>query len=154
MLPEEFACDPDKNFQDVISDTSQQRFNTRDTGIPCYDILNNVADFPDTCPNQTGVDPVFNFMNYVDNFYCFTDAGSFTCEQRERMYRFFILYRDHVSNCADDEMEIELAISFDGDLRAFETEFYLAMAGGEERIIDSDDVSQLSLSWEVPLNVS
>ena len=48
---------------------------------------------------------------------CHILAGEFTCNQIERMYYQWILYRDEVSACPEGEMEIEFTLQFDRDHR-------------------------------------
>lgn len=95
---------------------------------------------PDTCPANPGSDPVFNYMNYVSDDDCHIAAGEFTCEQIERMYLQWILYRDEVSSCPPGEMEIEIAYTFDAD-HAFDNRLVIYKDRGtdqEEIIFDSD----------------
>lgn len=46
---------------------------------------------------------------------CHTRAGSFSCNQIERMYYQWILYRDDISTCPDGQFELEFTLKFDDD---------------------------------------
>ena len=105
---------------------SQDMFVCRDFGL----------SIPDTCPNLPGLDPVYSYMNYLDDDACYTFRGLFTCGQIERMYRQWLLYRKEVRVCADDEMEVDIVIVFDTENYANENRFYLTNESGD-MIIDS-----------------
>ena len=81
----------------------------------------------DTCPDLEGTDPIFNYMNYLDNGQCFAEAGYFTCQQIERMYWQWNLHRDPISSnaCSEDEMLVEIQLVLDPDTAASENRFYL-----------------------------
>ena len=55
---------------------------------------------------------MFIYMNYLDDQSCFIDQGEFTCNQIERMYFHWLLYRDKNELCAEGEMEIGIVIEF------------------------------------------
>ena len=44
---------------------------------------------------------------------CQIRAGEFSCDQRVRMFKQWLLYRDELSSCPDGEMEIEFTLEFD-----------------------------------------
>ena len=80
-------------------------------------------EIPDTCPNLPGVDPVFNYMNFVDNDACQAEGhGEFTCGQHERMMRQWLMYRDQNETCAQGEMEINVTLRLDTDSSYFHAE--------------------------------
>lgn len=91
----------------------------------CTVYLSDDMDLLDTCPGLKGVDPIFNYLNYLDNDFCWEVRGEFTPMQVERMYRHWLLYRDHTTSCGDTEdMEIEIVLTFDRD-HAFENRVIL-----------------------------
>ena len=66
---------------------------------------------PNSCPNLPGLDPVFNYMNYVGSEHCLPEGiGEFSCGQIERMYKQWMLYREHKEECAHNEMKISVAM--------------------------------------------
>jgi len=94
---------------------------------------------PDSCPEQDGVDAVFNFMNYLKDRTCLHENGEFTCGQIERMYKHWILYRDPVNGCdSEDEMEIEILILFDKQFHAQDNSFFLQNLVTGELLFESD----------------
>ena len=71
-------------------------------------------EIPNTCPDLPGVDPVFNYMNYVGNDRCLPEGiGEFTCGQISRMYQQWMLYRQHNEKCGQDELKIDLLLKLD-----------------------------------------
>lgn len=71
---------------------------------------------PNSCPNLPGVDPVFNIMNYIGDEDCYNDGHAlFTCGQVERMYKQWLLYRDHTTDCAFNEMKLHLAMKLESN---------------------------------------
>ena len=84
-------------------------------GKSCADYLSGTV--PDTCPSLPGEDPFFNYMNYLDKNLCFELRGEFTCNQVERMFKEWLLFRDRVSSCEDPTThgELELIFSVDED---------------------------------------
>jgi hypothetical protein len=80
-------------------------------------------EIPNSCPDLPGVDPVFNFMNYVSDEGCLADGhGEFTCGQHERMMRQWMLYRDHNETCAQGEMELNVTMRVDEDYSSIHAE--------------------------------
>ena len=126
------ACDP-SGQGDFIADTPAMNMSTQDglPGLDCNDLLLPDAVLPDTCPDLPGVDPVFNYMNYLNAESCFAAMGSFTCNQIERMYELWFLYRDSVNSCEEGEMEIEFEVNFDVYFVA-ENKILLTSADGTE----------------------
>ena len=71
---------------------------------------------PNSCPNLPGVDPVFNYMNYVGIERCLPEGvGEFTCGQIRRMYQQWLLHREHSEVCGDNEMKIDCVIHLQPD---------------------------------------
>ena len=98
-----------------------------------------LSKLPDSCPDQDGADPVFNFMNYLKDRSCMEQKGEFTCGQIERMYQHWTLYRDQVQQCeANDEMEIEVFILFGKAFDASDNSFFLQNAETKKRLFDSE----------------
>jgi len=96
------------------------------------------GNLPDSCPDRNGKDPVFNFMNYVQDRSCMSEKGEFTCGQIERMYQQWILYRDRANGCDSDEMEIEVFILFEKMFHALDNSFFLQNMDTKEKIFDSE----------------
>lgn len=96
------------NPNDFVDDTPTMRESTQDYGF-CTDYLGPLPD-ADTCPSLPGTDPVFNYMNYVDDEQCFRNEGSFTCGQIERMYLHWKLYRESNESCRNSETEIAMLL--------------------------------------------
>ena len=132
--PDEEAEDPcqSDNLNDFVDDTPTMDGPSQDEFL-CHDFALGI---PDTCPNLPGLDPVYSYMNYLDDDACFTFRGLFTCGQIERMYRQWFLYRKEVTVCADDEMEVDIVIFFDTQNYANENRFYLSNESGD-MIFDS-----------------
>lgn len=89
------SCDPD-NDGDYVDDTPQHLRN------------GNCREEYDTCPNQPGVDPVDNFMNYSDG--C---RNRFTPGQAQRMVYQFHTYRRRIFDCNSDEATAYFTVKFD-----------------------------------------
>ena len=97
------------------------------------------GNFPDSCPDREGADPVFNFMNYVHDRSCMAKEGEFTCGQIERMFQHWILYRDQVKGCeSDSEMEIQIFVRLDKTFQASENSFFLQNTATKEKLWDSE----------------
>ena len=101
------------NWGDMIDDTPTMAAKTADAMPDCKAWSQNTSVVVDTCPDLPGADPVYNFMNILDDDSCFVDSGEFTCDQIERMYFQWLLYRDFVSACDTGEMEVEFIFQFD-----------------------------------------
>eukprot|EP00547_Thalassionema_nitzschioides_P014090 CAMPEP_0194244646 /NCGR_PEP_ID=MMETSP0158-20130606/11666_1 /TAXON_ID=33649 /ORGANISM="Thalassionema nitzschioides, Strain L26-B" /LENGTH=846 /DNA_ID=CAMNT_0038980195 /DNA_START=88 /DNA_END=2625 /DNA_ORIENTATION=+ len=95
------------NEGDFVDDTPQH-LNSR---TDCDD-----SDV-DTCTNQPGDDPIFNFMSYSR---CRFD---FTAGQIERMVYQFHEYRRRVFPCASDESTMVLSVVFDNDPDPFQVAY-------------------------------
>lgn len=108
------ACNADEeDFGDFVDDTPVQDGPSSGLLESCTEYLGG-AQPPDTCPNLSGRDDIHNFMNYVDNELCQAAEGRFTCGQIERMYRHWLLFRDHVTVCEDPtNMELEVVVELD-----------------------------------------
>lgn len=111
---EDDPCNPEEvEFNDFVDDTPMQS-GASDvvTNSSCTEFLNNAQPLPDTCPDLPGRDPMFNYMNYVDSNICWELEGEFTCQQVQRMYAHWILFRDPVQTCPDPIKTAELEIIF------------------------------------------
>ena len=113
----------------------------------CLDQYYGYAPIPNSCPDGIddsphdvdGPDPIFNHMNYVDDDECFQLAGFFSCGQIERMYLHWVLFRDHVTSCAQGEMEIEIVMDFDDRYSEDQFfEFYSQDENGDSDILYLD----------------
>lgn len=110
-------CNPEEiPFNDFVDDTPMM-IGPSDTVVDasCTEYLNGTLVL-DTCPNITGLDPLFNFMNLLDQNSCWEERGEFTCQQIERMYRQWLLFRDPVITACEDPVqaaEIELVFVID-----------------------------------------
>lgn len=132
------ACDS-ANENDFVEDTPAMKAATLELNPEATCSGLERGNLPDSCPDQDGVDPVFNYMNYLQDRSCMHEKGEFTCGQIERMYQQWILYRDHVKACeANDEMEIEVFILFDEKFHASVNSFYLQNAETKIRLFDSE----------------
>ena len=112
------ACDPDEeSFSDFVVDTPIQDGPSSRMARSCTEFLGlSGRQLPDTCPDLPGNDPIFNYMNYVDDERCQEEQGEFTCGQIERMYRHWLLFRDLVNTCQDpNDMQIEVVVEIDVD---------------------------------------
>ena len=128
-------CNPDEaNLNDFVDDTPMMS-GPSDAVLDssCTAFLNG-EPLPDTCPNITGLDPLFNYMNILDDTLCWEQKGEFTCQQIERMYRHWRLFRDAVSSCQDpvQEAEIELLFSIDERYTEDGVVILLSTQDGEE----------------------
>ena len=90
------------------------------------------AKIPNSCPNLPGVDPVFNYMNYVGSERCLPEGvGRFSCGQIERMYKQWMLYREHSEDCAQNEMKIDLAMELDASAAYSDLHMEIAPIDGQ-----------------------
>jgi len=109
-----------ENPNDYVDDTPRHNGPSRtdpDLHIPC------LVFGTDTCllgvPGSEGLDPVYNYMNYVNGDDCQRSPfGEFTCGQFERMYAQWFLFRDNGEVCASNEFQLQVNIIID-DLDAF-----------------------------------
>lgn len=60
-------CSPE-NVNDLVDDTPTHMSSS--DSLDCFD-YEDEEDFPDTCPDLEGVDPLNNFMNYLSDEECF-----------------------------------------------------------------------------------
>jgi len=102
----------------------------------CLSFLDS-DNIPDTCPDSPGLDPVFNWMGYVSDEICLIDKGEFTCGQKERMYSQWLLYREHVAQCNENEIQVDLLITLDSSVHSDENSFFLFSTSGEA-LLDSN----------------
>lgn len=110
------ACDPDEEpYADFVADTPIHDGPSSGMAESCVLYLEpGGLPLPDSCPDLPGSDPIFNYMNYVDNERCQEEQGEFTCGQISRMYRHWLLFRDLVNTCEDPgDMQIEVVVEKD-----------------------------------------
>lgn len=112
--PGQDVCDASLRFDDI--DDTPAHIGPTPLEFDCRDYLDAAdEDLPDSCPNLPGVDPIFNYLNYVEDEECWEERGEFTCQQIERMYLHYKLYREFVTTCEDNEMEIEISLTVGDD---------------------------------------
>jgi len=127
---EEDPCDPINALKgDYVDDTA---FIPKPSLLmyDCPMTFYSDTEIPNSCPNLPGVDPVFNYMNYVGSESCLPEGvGRFSCGQIERMYKQWLLYRDQYEVCAQNEMKIEITMEMDDDYESLNLE--VAPVNGE-----------------------
>jgi len=90
------------------------------TGRDCDD------DRKDTCPGQSGRDPIFNYMNYS------ACRLEFTPGQVKRMVFQFNEYRRRIFDCDDDETLAEYTVKFDQNPENFDISYVEYVREGGE----------------------
>ena len=118
---EEHTTDPCNPSNDERGDYVDDTPFIPEPSVLMYDCPMNFYEgdedtIPNSCPNLPGVDPVFNYMNYVGSEKCLPEGvGEFTCGQIERMYKQWILHRMNSEDCAQHEMKLECFIHLEPD---------------------------------------
>ncbi|CAB9502047.1 Extracellular metalloprotease [Seminavis robusta] len=106
-------------------------------------------EIPNSCPKLPGVDPVFNYMNYVGPESCLAQGhGEFTCGQNLRMMRQWLLYRDHTDICVQGEMEVNVTMKFDSDFLSVHAELAPFNSNNNEPIFNLERDIDMSLLRE------
>jgi len=109
------SCDSG-NSGDMVDDTSQHLHRGRD----CDD------ERKDTCPGQSGRDPIYNYMNYS------ACRLEFTPGQVKRMVFQFNEYRRRIFDCDDDETLAEYTVKFDQNPENFDIAYAQYVREGGE----------------------
>ena len=118
-------------YNDFVEDTPIQNGPSSKLIGDCRRYLDGGEAPLDSCPGLPGKDALFNFLNYAGNDECLDKEGSFTCGQKERMWKHWILFRDQVTSCEDpDDMEIEVSFVFDESYEA-DNKFRLTNKDGD-----------------------
>lgn len=117
LLPANSKADPCNPINDLEGDMVDDTPFLPEPSVMMYECSISFyegEEIPNSCPDLPGVDPVFNYMNYVGNEACIPEGvGSFTCGQIERMHKQWMLYRDHGEECAQNELKVVLAMELD-----------------------------------------
>lgn len=128
-LPEDYDCEvTEESLGDFVADTPVHKSSD---SFDCNLYIDGTLALPDTCPQRSGSDPFFNFMNYLNADNCYEKRGEFTCGQIERMHTHFQLFREQVITCSNPaEMEIEVVILFDDNHLTDENRIYIEDENG------------------------
>ena len=121
ISPEESDADPCVPINDEQGDYVDDTPFIPHPSVLMYDCPMNFYEgeedsIPNSCPNLQGVDPVFNYMNYVGSEKCLPEGvGEFTCGQNERMYKQWMIHRMNSEACAQNEMKLDYYIHLGSD---------------------------------------